>query len=309
MPRGVSAATGSNYRMCDPDTTEWRPPPYVTILNSFAITRDNGALAVSLGGGPNPGGSANACEDLNQFLLTGEPTESNPLVGGYVARPLPDGDLLVTALPGNGQTLLAFTPGQGFVDIAAADLSKPLPRNVTLPQGAFLVSLSDGAGNALGQVGAAALNKAMGPGKLDHIAKIGDLQDALSKRIAAGTMKAIERKEKAVVNLQLFEMYLKGGQLNRPYKLVPTVNMINAMLGGAYPHPDAVPRKFRVSMEQTEKDFQDSVQWCANALPELRRMILQPLGGDMTIVVVDPIKALGIDPTAAKPPAPAPQPV
>ena len=46
-------------------------------------------------------------------------------------------------------------------------------------------------------------------------------------------------------------MYLKGGQLNRPYQLVPTVNMINAMLDGAY--PDAVPREGRVSMEQDGK--------------------------------------------------------
>ena len=33
--------------------------------------------------------------------------------------------------------------------------------------------------------------------------------------------------------------------------------MINAMLDGAYPHPDAVPREGRVSMNQTEKEFQD----------------------------------------------------
>ena len=38
-------------------------------------------------------------------------------------------------------------------------------------------------------------------------------------------------------------------------------------------------------------------------------MILRPLGGNLTIAVVDPIEALGIEPTAAKPPAPAPQPV
>ena len=213
----------------------------------------------------------------------------------------------MTALPRNGQTLLAFIRGQGFVEIAAADLSKPHLRNVTLPQGAFLVSLSDAAGNALGRVGAAALDEAMGPENRNQIAKIGDLQDALSELIAAGTMKAIERKKKAVVNIQLFEMYLKGGQLNRPYQLVPTVNMINAMLDGAY--PDAVPREGRVSMEQTEKEFQDSVRWCAKELPKLHRMISRPLGGNLTIAVVDPIEALGIEPTAAKPPAPAQQPV
>ena len=309
MPRGVSAATGSNYRMCDRDTTEWRPPPYVTILDTFAITRDNGALAVSLGGGPNPVGSVNACEDLNQFLLTGEPTELNPLVGGYGARPLPDGDLLVTPRPRNGQTLLAFDPGRGFVEIATADLSKPLPRDVTLRQGAFLVSLSDGACNALGQVGAAALDEALGPEKLGHIAKIGDLQDALSDLIAARTMKAIERKEKALEQHGTFKLFADAGQLEKLLQVQPTIDMINAMLDGAYPHPDAVPRKFRVSMNQTEEEFRDSLQRCANALSTLRSMILQPLGGDITIVVVDPIKALGIDRTAAKPPAPTSQPV
>ena len=39
----------------------------------------------------------------------------------------------------------------------------------------------------------------MGPENRNQIAKIGDLQDALSELIAAGTMKAIERKKKAVV--------------------------------------------------------------------------------------------------------------
>ena len=59
------------------------------------------------------------------------------------------------------------------------------------------MSLSDAAGDALGRVGAAALDEAMGPEKRNQIAKIGDLQNALSELIAAGTMKAIERKEKA----------------------------------------------------------------------------------------------------------------
>ena len=122
-------------------------------------------------------------------------------------------------------------------------------------------------------------------------------------------MKAIERKEKALEQHGTFKLFADAGQLEKLLQVQPTIDMINAMLDGAYPHPDAVPRKFRVSMNQTEEEFRDSLQRCANALSTLRSMILQPLGGDITIVVVDPIKALGIDRTAAKPPAPTSQPV
>jgi hypothetical protein len=79
--------------------------------------------------------------------------------------------------------------------------------------------------------------------------------------------------------------------------------MINAMLDGAYPPPD--PAAGRVSIDQSEKEFQESVQWCAKELDEVQRRISE-LGGDMTILVVDPVEALGIDTMAAKPPAPPP---
>ena len=122
-------------------------------------------------------------------------------------------------------------------------------------------------------------------------------QAALMEVVADGANK---RKEKAVTNLELFENYVRGGRHKRPLKLKQTVNMINGMLDGVFP---GVPPELRVSMAQSRRQFEASVKRCVDQLPDLKKRILQPLGGAMTIDVIDPIRALATEPTKAAAPS------
>jgi hypothetical protein len=252
----------------------------VTVDESFALARSEHAIAVSLG----TQSPVADCQQSNQFLLAGEPEESAATgVGGFAAQKLPDGDLLVTSQLQEGQTLLAFDREAGFVNV-----------DKVLPGGAFLVFLSKGATKALHPISIEALNQAIGPERRNRIVDTRQLQDALSEAIAEKTKQAIEIHTKALTQDRNLRDYFDSQSSSKPLGRQVAVDAFNAVTA-VFPCPGFFPIEERVSMEQTDEQFKAAFKPFHEHYGQIFRYLRNiGLGADMTILVVDPLKALDI---------------